>query len=50
MSNYCRILIVEDEYLTRQGIKGMIHWEQEGFQIVGEASQWGGMPWPGSRN
>ena len=38
MSTYCRILIVEDEYLTRQGIKGMIHWEQEGFQIVGEAS------------
>lgn len=38
MSTYCSILIVEDEYLTRQGIKGMIHWEQEGFQIVGEAS------------
>ena len=33
MSTYCRILIVEDEYLTRQGIKGMIHWEQEGFPV-----------------
>lgn len=38
MCTYCRILIVEDEYLTRQGVKGLIHWEQEGFQIVGEAS------------
>lgn len=38
MDTYCRILIVEDEYLTRQGVKHLIHWEQEGFQIVGEAS------------
>lgn len=38
MNTYCRILIVEDEYLTRQGVKHLIHWEQEGFQVVGEAS------------
>ncbi len=38
MSEYCRILIVEDELLLRQGIKNLINWEEEGFQIVGEAS------------
>ncbi|MDR6120468.1 two-component system response regulator YesN [Bacillus sp. SLBN-46] len=34
----CRILIVDDEMLIRQGIKHYIDWEQEGFLIVGEAS------------
>lgn len=34
----CRILIVDDEQLIRQGIKHYVQWEQEGFQIVGEAS------------
>jgi two-component system, response regulator YesN len=34
----CRIIIVDDEILIRQGIKHYINWEQEGFQIVGEAS------------
>ncbi|MFZ3591115.1 response regulator transcription factor [Bacillus sp. DJP31] len=34
----CRILIVDDEQLIRQGIKHYLQWEQEGFQIVGEAS------------
>ncbi|GLX65776.1 response regulator transcription factor [Paenibacillus glycanilyticus] len=38
MSNYCRLLIVDDEALIRQGIKHYMNWEQEGFQIVGEAS------------
>lgn len=38
MSEYCRILIVEDEYLTRQGIKHLINWEREGFKVVGEAT------------
>lgn len=33
-----RILIVDDEHLIRQGIKHFLSWEQEGFQIVGEAS------------
>ncbi|MDF2858835.1 MAG: DNA-binding response regulator [Neobacillus sp.] len=34
----CKVLIVDDEILIRQGIKHYINWEQEGFQIVGEAS------------
>lgn len=34
----CKIIIVDDEILIRQGIKHYINWEQEGFQIVGEAS------------
>lgn len=38
MSEYCKILIVDDEFIMRQGIKHMIDWEQEGFQIIGEAS------------
>lgn len=33
-----KILIVDDERLIRQGIKHYINWEQEGFQIVGEAA------------
>ncbi|MBS4202383.1 response regulator transcription factor [Bacillus sp. FJAT-49732] len=34
----CKVLIVDDEVLIRQGIKHYINWEQEGFTIVGEAS------------
>jgi two-component system, response regulator YesN len=34
----CRVVIVDDEILIRQGIKHYLNWEQEGFQIVGEAS------------
>lgn len=34
----CRVVIVDDEILIRQGIKHYISWEQEGFRIVGEAS------------
>jgi len=33
-----RLLIVDDEILIRQGIKHYINWEQEGFDIVGEAA------------
>ncbi|MDE5053421.1 response regulator transcription factor [Niallia taxi] len=33
-----RLLIVDDEILIRQGIKHYINWEQEGFEIVGEAA------------
>ncbi|MDF2787630.1 MAG: DNA-binding response regulator [Neobacillus sp.] len=33
-----RVLIVDDEQLIRQGIKHYLNWEQEGFEIVGEAS------------
>ncbi|GKU82157.1 response regulator transcription factor [Niallia sp. NCCP-28] len=36
--NYCKVLIVDDEDLIRQGIKHYIEWENEGFEIVGEAS------------
>ncbi|SCJ38794.1 Chemotaxis protein CheY [uncultured Clostridium sp.] len=38
MGKYCRVLIVEDEFIMRQGIKHMINWESEGFTIVGEAT------------
>ncbi len=38
MKELCRILIVDDEILVRQGIKHYMVWEQFGFQIVGEAS------------
>ncbi|MCL6571691.1 MAG: response regulator transcription factor [Bacillus sp. (in: Bacteria)] len=34
----CRVIIVDDETLIRQGIMHYINWEQEGFVIVGEAS------------
>lgn len=33
-----RVLIVDDEILIRQGVKHYLNWEQEGFEIVGEAS------------
>ncbi|RRJ65091.1 DNA-binding response regulator [Paenibacillus oralis] len=38
MRELCKILIVDDEILVRQGIKHHLNWEQYGFQIVGEAS------------
>jgi two-component system response regulator YesN len=38
LNEYCKILIVDDEFIMRQGIKHMINWEQEGFQVIGEAS------------
>lgn len=38
VSRWCKVLIVDDELLIRQGIKHSIDWEQEGFQIIGEAS------------
>ena len=38
MAISCRVLIVDDELLVRQGIKHLLNWEHEGFQIVGEAS------------
>ncbi|MCK8488755.1 response regulator transcription factor [Paenibacillus sp. MBLB2552] len=38
MSELCRILIVDDELLVRQGIKHHLDWEQHGFRIVGEAA------------
>lgn len=38
MESICRVLIVDDEILARQGFKHLLNWEQEGFMIVGEAS------------
>ncbi|WP_160669818.1 response regulator [Clostridium sp. C8-1-8] len=38
MKELCRILIVDDEYILRQGIKHLLNWEKEGFEIIGEAS------------
>ena len=33
----CKVLIVDDEYIIRQGIEYILDWEKEGFRIVGEA-------------
>ncbi|OBZ17864.1 response regulator transcription factor [Bacillus sp. FJAT-26390] len=38
MAFSCRVLIVDDEILARQGIKHLLNWENEGVEIVGEAS------------
>lgn len=38
MNEYIKILVVDDEFIMRQGITHMIDWEQEGFQIIGQAS------------
>lgn len=38
MGEVCRVLIVDDEMLIRQGVINYIDWEQQGFQIVGEAA------------
>lgn len=37
-ADYCKVLVVDDEILIRQGIKHFMNWEKEGFLIVGEAS------------
>lgn len=33
-----KVFLVEDEVVIRNGIKNSIHWEQEGFEFAGEAS------------
>jgi two-component system response regulator YesN len=38
MNAMCRVLVVEDEYIMQQGIKYLVDWEREGFEIVGSAS------------
>ena len=38
MSNFCKILIIDDEFIMRQGIKYMTDWEKEGFKVIGQAS------------
>ena len=38
MDEYCRILIVDDEYIMRRGIRYMMNWEELGCEVIGEAS------------
>ncbi|WP_379134784.1 response regulator [Paenibacillus sp. sgz500958] len=38
LNQLCKVIIVDDEILVRQGIKYVLDWEREGFRIVGEAS------------
>lgn len=38
LDNYYKILVVDDEFIMRQGIKHMVNWEQEGFRVIGEAA------------
>lgn len=33
-----KVLIVDDEYIMRQGLRYMLKWEEEGYEIVGETS------------
>jgi len=33
-----KVFLVEDEIVIREGIKNNIHWEEEGFRIVGDES------------
>lgn len=35
---WCKIIVVDDEYLLRQGIMHMLDWEKYGFSMVGEAT------------
>lgn len=35
MEDYCKVLIIDDEFIMRQGMKHMLEWEKEGFQTVG---------------
>ena len=32
-----KVLIADDEFIMRQGLKYIINWESEGFEIVGES-------------
>ena len=33
-----KVFLVEDEIVIREGIKNKIHWEEEGFRIIGDES------------
>ncbi|SEW44375.1 response regulator [[Clostridium] fimetarium] len=33
-----KVFLVEDEIIIREGIKNIIHWDEEGFEIVGDES------------
>ena len=32
-----KVFLVEDEFTIRESIKKTVHWESEGFELVGEA-------------
>lgn len=32
-----KVIIIDDEPLVRVGLKSMIHWEEQGYEIIGEA-------------
>src|SRR5659263_154226 len=36
--NILKILIVDDEVLVRIGIKSLLNWEENGYTVIGEAS------------
>ncbi len=38
MQHLCKILIIDDENILRHGLKHLCNWEEEGFCIVGEAT------------
>lgn len=38
MQKFCKIMIVDDEYIIRQSIKQLLDWEKYGYKIIGEAS------------
>lgn len=38
MEKLCRLMIIDDEFIMRQGLKNMVDWEAEGFLIAGEGS------------
>lgn len=40
-----KVFLVEDEFAIREGIKKTIHWERDGFELVGEAGD-GEMAYP----
>lgn len=38
MEELCRIMIIDDEFIMRQGIRYMLNWEKEGYKVAAEAS------------
>ena len=33
-----KVLVVDDEFLVRVGIKSFLNWEENGYTIIGEAA------------
>lgn len=40
-----KMMIIDDEYFVRMGIRETIDWAVHGVEIVGEAGQWHGRGW-----